>query len=201
LNLPVTGPALAMILLDSVPGGLRALDALAKEAPVEVLATGTIQRGMYLIAFAGEVDPVQRSFARACAVSDDGVFDSLLLPYAEEHIVPAMMDARPRSFGEGDTLGSIQCAAPPTLVRAVDAALKGAMVELVELRLGDGLGGKALASLWGATHDVEAAIGLANQAIARGRAAGASTVVIPNADPVVRSALADGSRFFKEWRG
>jgi microcompartment protein CcmL/EutN len=83
----------------------------------------------------------------------------------------------------------------------VDAALKGALVELVELRVGDGLGGKAIASLWGETHDVEAAVAIACAAIARGRSEGSSTTVIPNADGAVGRALRGGTRFFKEWRG
>lgn len=125
----------------------------------------------------------------------------MMLANAEERIVPTLREGKVRDFGDGDTIGVVQCAAPPTLVRAIDAALKGAMVELIELRIGEGLGGKAIATLWGLSHDVEAAVGLANLAIARGRSDGSSTVVIPNADPVVREALAGGTRFFKEWRG
>jgi len=197
----VTGPALAMILLEDIPAGLRALDALVKEAPVELLATGTIQCGKYLIAFAGEVEPVDRSFQRVHTLSGGSISDSMMLANAEERIVPTLREGKVREFGPGDTIGVLQCAAPPTLVRAIDAALKGAMVELIELRIGEGLGGKAIATLWGLSHDVEAAVGLANLAIARGRSDGSSTVVIPNADPVVREALAGGTRFFKEFRG
>ncbi len=49
-----------------------------------------------------------------------------------------------------------------SIVRAVEAALKGTPVELVELRLSDnGLSGKGMALLSGALHDVEAAAALA----------------------------------------
>ena len=61
--------------------------------------------------------------------------------------------------------------------------------------------GRAIASLWGETHDVEAAVALADGAILCGRAEGSSTLVIPNAEPAVGRALAAGTRFFKEWRG
>ena len=75
------------------------------------------------------------------------------------------------------------------------------LVELVEMRIGEGLGGRALATLWGQTHDVEAAIALASEAIGRGNAQGASTATIPNADAEVIESVRAGTRFFKEWRG
>jgi microcompartment protein CcmL/EutN len=198
---PHSGPALAMLVLSDIPAGLRALDGLAKEAPIELLATGTIQCGSYMLAFGGQVDPVQRAHARAIELAGGTVIDEVLLAHADERIVPAWRDGSIQGLGEGDTLGVISVSSPPTILRAVDRALKGALVELLELRVGDGLGGKALAMLWGETHDVQAGLALANEAIARGRSEGASTVVIPNADAAVRQSLAGGTRFFKEWRG
>lgn len=196
-----SGPALAMLLLGEIPPGLTVLDALAKEAEVEVLRTGTIHCGHYLILFGGEVGPVERSWRRALDTAGPSVVDEMLLPHAEARLAPAIGAGAMRWPAPGDTLGVLQAATPPALVRAVDAALKGALVELVELRVGDGLGGKAIASLWGETHDVEAAIALARASFEKAGAAGASTAVIPRADPAVLEALGSGSRFFKEWHG
>lgn len=196
-----SGPALAMLLLGEIPRGLSVLDALAKEAEVEVLRTGTIQCGRYLILFGGEVGPVERSWRRALDTAGPSVVDEMLLPHAEARLAPAIGAGVMRWPAPGDTLGVLQAATPPTLVRAVDAALKGALVELVELRVGDGLGGKAIASLWGETHDVEAAIEIARASFEKALAAGASTAVIPRADPAVLEALGSESRFFKEWQG
>ncbi|MCM3875953.1 MAG: BMC domain-containing protein [Thermoanaerobaculia bacterium] len=195
------GPALAMLLLGEIPPGLHVLDALAKEAEVVVLQAGTIHCGRYLILFGGEVGPVERSWRRALDLSGSHVVDEVLLPHAEPRLAPAIGTGVIRWPAPGDTLGVLQATTPPALVRAVDAALKGALVDLVELRVGDGLGGKAIASLWGETHDVEAAIEIARASFEKTSAAGASTAVIPRADPAVREALGSGSRFFKEFRG
>ena len=196
-----SGPALAMLLLGEIPPGLRVLDALAKETEVEVLRTGTIHCGHYLILFGGEVGPVERSWRRALDTAGSSVVDEVLLPHAETRLAPAIGTGMIRWPAPGDTLGVLQAASPPVLVRAVDAALKGALVELVELRVGDGLGGKAIASLWGETHDVEAAVDFARASFEKAGAVGASTAVIPRADPAVREALGSGSRFFKEFHG
>jgi microcompartment protein CcmL/EutN len=195
------GPALAMVEIGDLPAGFAALDALAKEAPVVVVAAGTLQHGHYLVAFAGEVEAVERSFSRALDRAAHGLVDSVLLPHAEPRILPALRDGKVRFPLPGDALGVLQTASSPTLLRALDAALKGAEVDLVELRAAEGLGGRALATLWGSQHDVEAAVELATAAFAQGRPAGCTTAVIANADPEVGRSLSSGSRFFKEFRG
>jgi bacterial microcompartment shell protein len=205
----VLGPALAMLQITDVPAGLRALDALVKEAPVEIVAAGTVQCGHYLIAFAGDVEAVSRSYARAIAFAGGTVYDRVLLPDAEPRIVPGFRDAvvRAPSFEGGDALGVVQSAACPVLLGAIDAALKGARVDLVELRVAEGLGGKALATVWGEQADVEAAIEIACGVITRAVDAGAvllgaaTTSIIPRADEELLRAVSSGTRFFREWRG
>jgi len=201
------GPALALLEISEVPRGLRALDALVKEAPVTVAARGTVQCGRYLIAFAGEVEAVERAHARALSVAGGAVTDAVLLPDAEPRILPALRDGVVRWPAPGDALGVLQSGSCPVLLAAVDAALKGAHVELVELRLADGLGGRAIATFWGEIYDVEAAMELSERALGRhaervgvGREE-ASMVVIPNADDETRLAVSAGTRFFGEWRG
>jgi microcompartment protein CcmL/EutN len=196
-----------MLQIADVPRGLRTLDALVKEAPVEVLAAGTVQPGHYLIVFGGQVEAVVLSFERASSTAGDLVLDSVLLADAEPRLVPAFRDGVVRPTWQGDTLGVVQSSSCPVLLAAVDAALKGAQVDLVELRVADGLGGRSLATVWGAVHDVEAAIELACSVITREEGKGrlargaATTSIIPNADADVQRAVSLGTRFSREWRG
>lgn len=201
MSLEITGPALAMLELSGAPAGYVALDALAKEATVAVLAAGTVQCGHFLITFAGEVTPVEMSFDRASRVCAAAMIDLVLLPHAERRILPALAEGVRRFPAPGDALGVFETGSSPTLLRALDAALKGAEVELVELRVAEGLGGRGLATVWGNQHDVQAAIDLAEDAFARGRRQGCTTALIANADPEVGRALGAGSRYFKEFRG
>ena len=195
------GPALAMLDVGEIPPGLRALDALVKEAPVRVLGAGTIQCGRYLVLFGGGVEAVSFAMRKALEATGQSLWDEVLLPDAEPRILPAVVGAAVRWPAPGDTLGALQAGAPPTLLAAVDAALKGTAVELVQLRVADGLGGKAIAMLWGHTHEVEAAVSLAYDAFARGRPQGCTASVIRNADADVARAIAPWSGFFKGWRG
>jgi microcompartment protein CcmL/EutN len=197
----VTGPALAMLDVADIPPGLRALDALAKEAPVTVLGAGTIQCGRYLILFAGEVEPVGYAYRKACESLGSSLLDDVLLPHAEARVVPAVSDGAVRWPAPGDTLGALQAGSSPTMLAAVDAALKGTEVELVQLRAADGLGGKAIAMLWGETHAVEAAVALCHQAFAHGRSDGCTSAVVRNADVEVGRAMTPWSGFYSGWRG
>jgi len=187
-----------MLDIGDIPRGLLALDALVKEAGVDVLSAGTIQDGRYLILFGGQVEAVSFAFEKALQTAKGALRDAVLLPGVEERIAPAIVDNVIRWPAPGDTLGVLQNGTSPSMLAAVDAALKGALVDLVQLRIGDGLGGRAIATLWGETHDVEAALELAE-----GVAAGPtwSAQIIRNADDIVSGAIRGGTRFFREWRG
>ena len=109
------------------------------------------------------------------------------------------MDGTLTPASGGDTLGVLQLGTSPTMLRAVDAALKGAVVELLQLRIAEGLGGRSLATVFGDTPDVEAAIEVAEDAI--GARADWSTSIIRNVDPLVAARVSRGTHFFSAWRG
>ncbi len=190
-----------MLEIGDIPAGYVALDALAKEAEVEILSAGTVQSGRWLVAFGGDVESVERSFARAVAKADGALMDAVLLHHAEPRIVPALREGSVHFPAPGDALAIVQTSTSPTLLRAVDVALKGAEVELVELRIAEGLAGRGLCTLWGKQTDVEAAVDLAREAFGRGRSQGCSAVVVANADAAVSRAVSNGTRFFKDHRG
>lgn len=192
-----------MLDVGAVPPALVALDALAKEAAVSVLARGTVQPGRYLILFGGDVEATKRAFKRGREACLEHLADCVLLAHADERIAPAALAPAPRwpAGIAGDTLGVLQTATSPTLLRSVDRALKGAAVDLVQLRVADGLGGRAIALLWGETADVEAALELSEAALAQGKAAGYHAAIVRNADPEVLGAFESGTGFHKVWRG
>ena len=81
------------------------------------------------------------------------------------------------------------------IVRATDAAAKGAMVEVAELRIGSGLGGRGLAILTGDRTDVEAAADIATQSLA-GRNVTLCHSIISNVHEQFAERLGESSRFF-----
>ena len=95
--------------------------------------------------------------------------DSVFLPNVHDQVVAALRGAR--RAGTGEALGVVETATVAATIEAADAGVKGAAVELLELRLGDGLGGKGYLLFDGSVADVEAAVAIAVRAD-RGRAGG-----------------------------
>jgi microcompartment protein CcmL/EutN len=62
-------------------------------------------------------------------------------------------------------VGVIESLSIASLIRAANAASKAAPVDLVEMRLGSGIGGKSYVSLTGEIADVQAAIASGTEAI------------------------------------
>jgi microcompartment protein CcmL/EutN len=151
--------ALAVLDFANIPTGMWAVDAILKKAPIAFMRAGTVTRGRYLVVFGGSTAATAESLAEALALSGAAVIDHALLPDAHPALFDAISGARKKSEG---SLLIMETETASSIVRAVEAALKGTPVELIELRLSDaGLAGKGIALIAGSLHDVEAAAVLA----------------------------------------
>lgn len=176
--------ALALVEVDSVARGLRALDALVKKAPVAVLEANLIEPGRFLVLFAGGVAEVDEAYRAACDVAGDGMVDRMLLPMAHEALLDGLRGVERRgTAGELDTLGVIEGNRVAGTIEACDRSLKDADVGLVGIRVAGGLGGRSYYVVAGALHDVEAAID-AGAAVLGDRLHRTERIARPHADMV-----------------
>ena len=152
-------PAIALLEFDSVAIGVCAGDAMVKRAPVEVTYAGTVHPGKYLVLVGGDVACVEESYAAGLEVGRQALVDKIFLPAAHPEVVRILRGMRGRVTGEA--LGIVETRTVASTLGAADRGLKGADVDLVELRLADRLGGKAYCVFSGAVADVEAAVDLA----------------------------------------
>ena len=130
---------------------------MIKRGPVEVIYAGTVHPGKYVVLVGGEVASVEEAMAAGRERSGGTVVDEILLPDAHPRVVAAVTGAR-RDGGTGDALGVVETTTVAAIVGAADRGVKGAEVELREVRLADGLGGKAYCLFQGLVADVEAAV-------------------------------------------
>lgn len=181
-------PALALLEYAGVPAGVVAADRMLKRAPVALIRAGSVQPGRFLVLLGGSTASVVEAHAEGLAAA--GLVDAVLLADAHAALAPAL--AGERSAAEAEALGLLEASSSAGLLGAADAALKACAVVLRELRLADGLGGKAFCVFDGALDEVEAAV-----------AAGAARLgprltqqaVIARVDDTLRALLAAGSRF------
>jgi microcompartment protein CcmL/EutN len=174
---PALQPAIALLELASIAVGIEAGDAMVKRAPVEVLLAGTVQPGKYLVLVAGAVADVEEALAAGREVGACCLVDTVFLPHVHDQVVAALRGARRSGFGEA--LGVVETQTVAGTIEAADAGVKGAAVELLELRLADGLGGKGYLLFDGPVADVEAAVAIAVERIG---------------DPVAGTGAVPGSR-------
>jgi microcompartment protein CcmL/EutN len=151
--------ALAVLDFEDIPAGVYTVDAILKKAPVAFLRAGTVTRGRYLAIFGGSTAATAESLGEALVAGGSSIIDHSFLPDIHPALAGAVFGTRQRASG---SLLILETETASSIVRSVEAALKGTEVELLELRLSDaGLDGKGVAMLAGTLHDVEAAAAMA----------------------------------------
>lgn len=154
----MTLAAIVLLEFDSIAVGILAGDAMAKRAPLASLHTGTVQPGKYLVLAGGAVADVEEAQAAGVDVGRPALIDQIFLPDVHPDVITALAGERRRA--EGGALGVVETSTVAAAIAAADAAVKGSLVTLLDVRLADGLGGKAYFLLGGAVSDVEAGVDL-----------------------------------------
>lgn len=149
-------PALSLIEFSSIAAGIQAADAMVKRAPIDVIQAGTVQPGKYLVLVGGLTADVEEALAAGREVGRDAILDIVFLPQVHPGVVAALQGGRSPEASEA--LGVLETTSVAAAIRAADAGIKGAQVELVEVRLADGLGGKGIVLYSGLVADVEIAV-------------------------------------------
>jgi microcompartment protein CcmL/EutN len=187
-------PAIALIELGSIAAGSYAADRMVKRSPVELLHAGTVHSGKYLILIGGGTAEVEESYREGMQAAPAEILDEVFLPHVHPRVIEALDGSR--KYANYESLVVLETSGIAAIVRATDAAVKGALVEVAELRLGNGLGGRGLAILGGTRTDVEAAAEIAGRALA-GRNGTLCHSIISNVHEQFAERLEESSRFFK----
>jgi len=152
--------ALAVLDFEDIPTGIYAVDAILKKAPIAFVRAGTVTRGRYLVVFGGSTASTLESLNEAVAVTGTAILDQAFLPDIHPDLFDAVFGTRRKSAG--GSLLILETETASSIVRAVEAAMKGTPVELIEVRLSDtGLAGKGIALLAGTLQDIQSAADLA----------------------------------------
>jgi len=185
-------PALALVEFSSIAAGIQSADAMVKRAPIDVLKTGTVQPGKYLVLIGGRVADVEESLAAGRDVGGAAVVDFVYLPQVHPEVVEAIGGGRvPEAT---DALGVVETTTVAAAIHAADAGIKGAEVRLVEVRLADGLGGKGIVLFSGLVADVQAAVEIGVGVLERPDLL-VRQVVIPQLHPEMWENVAEATRF------
>ena len=135
-----------------------------------------------MILFTGSVEDLRSALRRGAELSQGDLVDQLLIPSVHPQVEAGLRRRNEKIEGVIDALGVVETASVASAVLAADAALKQATVDLLELRVANGLGGRSYVSVTGEVSDVRSSV-LAGSKSAEGTGMLLRQVVVPRPHP------------------
>jgi len=156
-------PAFALIEFSRIATGIFAGDAMLKKSPISLLKLGTVHPGKHLIMIGGSVAAVEAAYEEGLNAGKQQIIDSVMLPGIDKAVYNAIMGARNSCSDEA--LAIIETSTVAAVIKCADAGIKAAEVDIVEIRLADDIGGKAITIFTGKLEEVETAVEISKAAV------------------------------------
>ncbi|MDO4492438.1 MAG: BMC domain-containing protein [Clostridia bacterium] len=148
--------SIGFLELNSIAKGVEVADIVLKTADVSMLFAKAGCPGKYYILFCGEVAAVQASIDAGKATGDSFIVDDCVIPNIDGQVIRAInLSNVPERY---QAIGVMEFYSVTASVYGADAAVKAADVDLIEVRLGTGIGGKSFVVLTGEVAAVREAV-------------------------------------------
>ena len=131
---------------------------MVKASPVGSMYAGTVHPGKYLVLVGGDTASVEEALTAGKSAGGSAVIESMFLPDVHPDVVGALRSSESSAGFTGESLGIIEMSSVAAVLDAADAGVKAARVDLIAIRLADGLGGKGYALFSGPLAEVDAAV-------------------------------------------
>lgn len=148
--------SLGLVEFNSIAAGIEAMDQMVKRSSVELVVGRTICSGKYLSIVRGDVGAVEESVAAGVKTGDIHVVDTIVIPNLHPQIFPAISAVSDVSVLE--SVGVVEVFGAPSAIVAADHSVKAADVQLIEIRIANGIGGKTFYTLTGSESAVRSAV-------------------------------------------
>ncbi len=149
------GLAIGTLELNSVASGVVAGDEMLKSADVQLVMAQPVCPGKYVMLVAGDTSSVETAIAAGKTAGREKVVDSIIISSIAPEVIPAIM--RSTAPEQREAVGVIETYSLASAILAADYAVKSAAIDLIEVTLGRGLGGKAFVLVTGSISDVTTA--------------------------------------------
>ena len=173
--------SIGVIELKCVPKGVEAADAALKSAGIDMVSAHPACPGKYEIILTGSISNVTAAVDHVKDKFDGFVIDSSVMGRIDEQVISALFSTN-EGRKEG-SLGLIETYSAASAIKAADIAVKTARVEIYDLRVSRGMGGKGVVMLTGEVGDVSAATEAgAEYASGLGMLSATSVIAAPHED-------------------
>lgn len=172
--------SIGLVEVKNVSKGMVVTDEMLKSAGVELLQAGSVCPGKFVTVIGGDLSAIRASVDRAELVAEDMLIDTFVIGNLGDDVFEAM--AGIVDIPNKRALGIIETYTAASIIEAADAAAKAAMVNLIEVRVARGMGGKCFVTMTGEVADVTAAVE-AGAKLAADNGVLMNSEVIPNPHP------------------
>ncbi|MEG1432278.1 MULTISPECIES: BMC domain-containing protein [Eubacterium] len=148
--------AIGFIEFKSIPIGIEATDQMLKSGNVDLISATPLCPGKYVTLISGDVGAVRSSIKNGEHVGGIYVLESHVIPNIHKDVLPALLGAG--EVEEVKSLGIIETINAISSIVVADAAVKSSNVDLIEIRIARGLGGKGYVLLTGEVSSVKTAV-------------------------------------------
>ncbi len=174
--------AIGMLEFNSIPAGINAGDAMAKAADVEIIQAQAVCAGKYFVLVKGDVAAVKSALEAGKETGETYLVDDMEIANVHPQVFSAINCCS--EVSQLNALGIIETFSLASAVFCADVAAKAADIQLIEIRLGRGLGGRSFVLLTGDVAAAEHAVQAAREEyVDKGMMA--NTVVIPSPHPQI----------------
>lgn len=165
-----------MVELNSVAAGVLAGDSMLKTAKVKLITAQPVCPGKYIVMVEGNVSAVKFAVQAGESSAKEELVDSLVIANLHQQVFSALSCSTQINYE--NAIGIIETFSLVTSIYCADDAVKSANIDLIEIRLGRGLGGKSFVVLTGDVGSVEHAVATAKEGYGKSGML-VKTVVIP----------------------
>ena len=148
--------AIGIIELKSIAKGIEATDAALKSAGIQLVQAHPSCPGKYEIILTGSISDVTAAVEVVKARFDDRMIDSAVIGRIDPQVITGLFGTQ--ASERSGSLGIIEAYSAASTIKAADIAVKTAKVNINELRLSRGMGGKGMVLITGDVGDVTAAV-------------------------------------------
>lgn len=177
--------SIGLVELKSIPIGIEVADTMLKTANVELILANPICPGKYVIIVSGNVGSVENAIKAGKDKAGIFLIESHVINNIHEDVIPALTGTI--ELVNIKSIGCIETISALTAIKAGDIALKSSNIELIEIRLARGLGGKGFIVMCGDIASINSAIkSCTNELQESGEITSTSSIASPHKDLIYK---------------
>ena len=150
------GISIGLLELKSIPVGIETADEMVKAANVQLLIASPTCPGKYIIIVSGNVGAVKSSMNVGLRVAGHYMVGHHIINNVHESLPSAILGVT--EVEKISSIGVIETISGLSAVNAGDIAAKAAKIEMLEIRIARGLGGKGFLVFTGEVSSVRSAV-------------------------------------------